>query len=144
MNKRGCAVLLKKSLNCLVHARRDDPEENYLLLRISLQGKTFIVGSIYGPNTNNPLFFDNLNNDLRSLGNYPIILAGDWNCTYSSDPLNSNIDCINMRNLPNPLHSQLIDDLCNELTLEDPYRSLNPAKVDFTYIPRAAGKNNRS
>jgi exonuclease III len=57
LNKRGCAVLLKKSLNCLVQARRDDPEENYLLLRISLQGKTFIVGSIYGPNTNSPLFF---------------------------------------------------------------------------------------
>jgi exonuclease III len=89
-------------------------------------------------------FFYNLKNDLRSLGNHPIILAGDWNCTYSSDPLNSNIDCINMRNLRNFLHSQLIDDLCNELTLEDPYRSLNPAKVDFTYIPRAAGKNNRS
>jgi hypothetical protein len=84
-----------------VQARRDDPEENYLLLRIQLQGKTFIIGSLYGPNSNNPAFFDNLKRDLNQLGNFPIVLAGDWNCTYSTSPLNENIDSMNMRTVPN-------------------------------------------
>ena len=33
-----------------------DPEENYLLVRAFYKGNKIIVGAIYGPNDDNPVF----------------------------------------------------------------------------------------
>jgi exonuclease III len=143
-NKRGCAILLKKSLSFVVHDRREDLEENFLLLRISLAGTHFIIGSVYGPNNVNPEFFTRLKDGINSIGNYPVILVGDWNCTYSSDPILSNNDCINMTSVPNLRHSRLVDEMCVDLGFEDPFRALYPSKKEYTYIPRAGQKKNRS
>jgi exonuclease III len=143
-NKRGCAILLKKSCNFIVQARRDDPEENFLVLRVEYKGKIFIIGTVYGPNITNHEFFDNLTVQVKSLGDYPVILAGDWNCTYSSSPLAHNLDCLNMVNLPNLTHSLLLNNLCEALEVEDPYRAIYPNHKDYTYVPRAVGKKNRS
>ena len=83
-------------------------EENFLLVRATLQGKRLIFGAIYGPNDYNPNFFQKLENGIRSLGDYPVILGGDWNCTYSLDPIEHNIDCLNMARLSNLRHTELL------------------------------------
>jgi hypothetical protein len=57
MNKRGVWILIKKSNNFSVHRRKDDPGENYLLLEVTLEGKKMVIGSIYGPNTHDQIFF---------------------------------------------------------------------------------------
>jgi exonuclease III len=121
-----------------------DPAENYLLLEVAIAGKNFILGSIYGPNTNNREFFANLERDLQSLNNERRIIAGDWNCTFSCDDVQVNIDCINMAAPPNRTHSLLLNELCDRLALIEPYRTLNPNKLEYTYVPRAAGAKNRS
>jgi hypothetical protein len=79
-----------------VSGSRADPDENYLLLDLLVKGKRIIVGSVYGPNVNNRQFFDNLKHDIRSFGTENIILGGDWNCTFSTDEIETNIDCVNM------------------------------------------------
>ena len=56
-NKRGVGILIKNSLIFSELARESDPEDNFLLLRVTIQGTTMIVGSIYGPNDPNPDFF---------------------------------------------------------------------------------------
>ena len=94
-------MLIKNNITFSEEARVTDPEENFLLLRVVIQGTTVILGSIYGPNEYNPNFFNLLDTAIRDLGNWPIILGGDWNCTFSSDPILLNIDCRNMVNLPN-------------------------------------------
>jgi exonuclease III len=143
-NKRGVGILINNSLSFAELARREDTDENYLLLRIRIRGSIVIIGAIYGPNTVDNDFFERLQNDIRSLGNYPVILAGDWNATYSCLPVEANPDCLNMANLPNVRHSILINNLCDNLNLLDPYRSLEPHGRTFTYCPRAAGATNRS
>jgi exonuclease III len=85
-NKRGVGILIKNSLSFSDLQCIKDPEENYLLLRLVLKGKPIIIGSIYGPNTNDRNFFTRLGDCLiNEADNFPIILGGDWNCTLSTD-----------------------------------------------------------
>jgi exonuclease III len=102
------------------------------------------VGSIYGPNNTDHPFFDNLNRDLLAFGNVPIILGGDWNATYSNLPVDVNPDCFNMASLPNRTHSDLINNMCVNLSISDPFRALNPVLRKFSYCPRAVGATNKS
>jgi exonuclease III len=143
-NKRGTGILIKKSINILVDQRREDQEENYLLLSISYKGKKLIIGSIYGPNDYNPDFFERLKDDILALGNHSIVLSGDWNCTVSCNPVNTNNDCLYMRSPPNLRHSQILNDICEELDITDPFLVTYPNRKEFTYIPRNAQQKNRS
>jgi hypothetical protein len=143
MNKRGVGILFNKKISYIVQEQRADREENYLLLKLTIKGEDVVIGSIYGPNDHNEGFFTNLKANLKTLSNdlaTPIILGGDWNCTYCADPVDSNIDVFNMVNLPNKRHSDLLKLLCNEIKLCDPYRVLHFNKTDFTFIPKCEVK----
>jgi exonuclease III len=142
-NKRGVGILINKKISYLVQERRDDPAENFLLLKVSIAGEPIIIGSVYGPNNTDLQFFHNLSTGIRDLApnnTIPVLLGGDWNCTLSPDPVNINIDVINMNDIPNRRHSEALVDLCNDLKLSDPFRVLHFNKVEFSYIPRCPTK----
>jgi hypothetical protein len=143
-NKRGVGILIKQNLNLTVLQEERDPEDNFLALRVSAGEKEFIIGSIYGPNNHCPAFFDKLYASLSRLGNLPIIISGDWNCTYSALPIPDNPDIINMRSLPNKRHTDLLIELCTKLELTDPFRVKYPVRREFSYTPSDPLKRNRS
>jgi len=145
-NKRGVGILIKKNSNFSVIEERRDVEENILVLRLLHQGnnREIIIGSIYGPNRVEPQFYNNLRQLLLCENDVPIILGGDWNCTYSSEPVRYNPDLCNMQNLPNKRHSELLLNLCDDLSLADPYRVKFPNKKEYTFIPADPIKRNRS
>jgi exonuclease III len=146
-NKRGVGILINKKISYVVNARIDDPDENYLAVQLTLKGEEIIVCSIYGPNVQDVSFFNKLTRDISLLKDNrdtPTVIAGDWNCTYSADPVELNIDCLNMRNIPNLQHSIRLLELCNELNLSDPFRFKHFDKKEYTYAPRTLDKNNKS
>jgi exonuclease III len=143
-NKRGVGIIVNRKINFTEEARRLDPGENYILLRANFGGSSYILGCVYGPNSRDENFFRSLRNDILSLGNYPIILGGDFNATFSTLPVNVNPDCLNMAGLPNLAHSEIIRDLCTNLSLYDPFRFLYPNDKKFTYQPRTITANNKS
>jgi exonuclease III len=143
-NKRGTGILIKNNLDVTVVDSIADPDENFLIQRICVSGTNITIGSIYGPNTLDLNFFERLKESLIQLGTDKVIIAGDWNCLYSNDPVNYNIDCLNMANVPNSRHSQQVKNICDELNLTDPYRFQFPNKKDYSYIPKALGARNRS
>jgi exonuclease III len=146
-NKRGVGVLIKKDLNIIVQDYRRDIEENLLLLRVDLKGEQLVIGAVYGPNHNYPEFFNNLTNEIRAIsinGPVPVLLGGDWNCTYSADPVDINIDILNMRALPNLSHSIVLNQMCLDLDLVDPFRHLHYNKTEFTFVPRSEALKNKS
>jgi exonuclease III len=114
-----------------------DYHDNYMLLDISLDNYRFVIGSIYGPNRDELEFFDNLKLDLRNLNpnSNPVVLGGDWNATWDSNPVQTNIDVINMAAIPSKRRSLQITALARGLSLTDPYRFFNPEKREFTFIP---------
>jgi exonuclease III len=107
-NKRGVGILISRDLNCKAVSSEADPEENYLLLSVDINGFRLTIGSIYGPNEHNPAFFRNLYNAIQRLGTQPIIIGGDFNCTYSNEKIDSNNDCLHMLEVPNYRHSQYL------------------------------------
>jgi hypothetical protein len=121
-----------------------DRGENYLLLELDMSGEKIVVGSIYGPNNTDPEFFHNLERDITSFGIRNIVLGGDFNCTFSTDNVRLNIDCLNMAAPPNQTHSLILAEMCERLQITDPYRIINPNKKEFTYVPRAVNATNRS
>jgi exonuclease III len=146
-NKRGVGILLNKSLPFSVQEQKADREENFLLLKVLLRGETIILGSVYGPNNQNLEFFHSLKRNIRSLSennSIPVLLGGDWNCTLSADPVDINIDTYNMRSLPNLQHSLILNEMCNDLDLIDPFRLLHFDKIDFSYAPRSEAMRNKS
>jgi exonuclease III len=143
-NSRGVGILIKHSLNAQVQEVISSDDENILLIRASIKGTELILISIYGPNNNNRDFFTNLTEFIRRFSNCHLIIGGDWNCTYSSSSLAENIDCLNMKKLPNALHSNILNDICDEFNLADPYRYFYPSSRDYTYVPRNDASINKS
>jgi hypothetical protein len=81
---------------------------------------------------------------LNRFNHLPVILAGDWNATYSTENIEQNMDCFKMQRLPNLMHSRKINDLCAEYSLTDPFRFLYPEKLEYSYVPRNILANNKS
>ena len=144
MAKRGVGILINNALDFSVSDRVEDPEENFLLLKTVIHGRQAVLGSIYGPNDYNPGFFERLSRALRKFSEFPVILGGDWNCTYATDPINTNLDCLNMQRLPNIRHSELLREICTEFILTDPYRLFYPTRKDYSFKPRCNESKNRS
>ena len=77
-----------------------DPDCNSLLMHVKISWKEYLLGSIYGPNHDTELiFYENLKNSLKQF-RCPIILGGDWNATLDCSPVGTNIDVVNVRNIP--------------------------------------------
>ena len=144
---RGVGILIKKYicdngleiLDCL-----RDIECNYLILKIKYMGKNLTLASVYGPNHDNELeFFNDLCDKLRNSQNQ-MVIGGDWNATYDNSPIGNNLDVVNMRNIPSLRRSNKIVEICNELSLFEPFRAQFPYKKEYTFIPSSLNDHNRS
>ena len=144
LNRRGVAILISNDLDLQVLEEQRDDQENAFLLRVSISDKVMVIGSIYGPNTNDFAVYDFLHQSLDRWRGLPTVLGGDWNATYSNLPLNINPDVFSMRSVPSTARTERILQLCDEYELTDPYRTLQPDERDYTYVPAGVLRQNRS
>jgi exonuclease III len=143
-NKRGVGILIKQSLQFRILDQINSQDENILALRIHLKNTEVMLISIYGPNNTDPGFFNVLSDILRTLNDVPVILGGDWNATLSTDPVQNNIDVLNMARLPNLSHSNKISDLLVNFNLSDPFRFFYPDRKEYSHVPRYNLSQNKS
>ncbi len=59
-------------------------------------------------------------------------------------PARTNIDTLNMVNIPSKHRSKWLKEMCNVLKLSDPYWHFYPDRLEYTYIPNAVANTNRS
>jgi len=146
VSSRGVGILIKKSLEPRIISEKKGPLDNYYLVKLHCNNfeEDFIVGSIYGPNDNNLSFFTHLERDLNDLNSPIMILGGDWNLTLDDSPVNENMDCFNMQNIPSKKRSEMALQMCKKLSLVDPFRMLYPNRREFTYVPNDPLLLNRS
>jgi exonuclease III len=144
-SSRGTAILIKKTVQLQIISEHRDNRGNILGLKVNLDGEMDLaLVSVYGPNDNDPSFYANLRNILNELDCVNMVVGGDWNSTWDSSPPNSNIDIINMVNLPSRFRTEKVLEIANIFGLTDPYRLLHPNRAEFTYTPNAIANNNRS
>jgi exonuclease III len=140
-SKRGVGILIACDLACnIIHSYMDN-DSNILGMVLENGTSIFSVVSIYGPNENNKKFFSNLSGFISTLGDFPVVIGGDWNATYSQSPAGHNIDIINMISPPSLIRSGWIADLCDAYNLLDPFRAFHPTQKEFSFFPHGARKN---
>lgn len=81
---RGVLILIHKTIPFQVLTSIVDPKGRYIILQGTLVSEKINLVNIYGPNEDDPAFFDNLFLTLSSLPG-KLIIGGDFNVTL--DPL---------------------------------------------------------
>jgi exonuclease III len=141
MNRRGVGILIAADLPGELENIYKDENQNILGATYnSGDGKMRIV-SIYGPNTDVKTFYTELDRYLSLEPTLPVIIAGDWNCTYSCEPAIYNIDIHRMLSPPSLIRSGWLNEICIKHHLTDPYRAMGPTLKDFTFTPRGTRAN---
>ncbi len=91
-NSRGVGILISNKLQATIHNTYKDLDCNILIVDVTILGKRFTLGSIYGPNNDVENFFSDIRHTCVAFANVHIIIGGDWNTTVDDRPTNSNID----------------------------------------------------
>lgn len=127
--KRGVSILFSKHLKIQVDKEFKDKEGRVIILLVNLFGQHIIIGNIYAPNVEDPDFFLQLKKTFIDFGDYPIIMAGDFNQVLDVFLDKSGIS------VPNANKTQeAIKSLCKDTGLLDVWRLLNPSARDYTFF----------
>jgi exonuclease III len=138
---RGVGILIACNLPCKILDTFCDNSSNILGLTLASGNNIFSVCAIYGPNSNEKKFFNDLALFLDRLEDVPVVIGGDWNATYSQLPAGHNPDIINMASPPSLIRSGWLWDVCSNYHLLDPFRAFHPTRKEFTLFPHGARKN---
>lgn len=77
--QRGVCILINKRISFTHNTTITDPEGRFIIINISINNAPITIANIYGPNTDDASFFQNVFSTLSNLSDCPIILAGDLN-----------------------------------------------------------------
>jgi hypothetical protein len=122
-----------------------DEEGNFMVIKVETTQGVFTLGSVYGPNHDEQAnTYETLSRLIRKNRADKIIIGGDFNATWDNNRVNSNVDVFNMVDIPSRVRTGKIRDLAEEFQLVDAFRTLNPNKKEYTYIPSAINNRNRS
>ena len=125
---RGVAIFFNNNFEYKLHNTFRDHNGNCLLLDIEIEKRRITLAVIYGPNKDEPHFYDKLQRDLIKMGNKNIIVTGDFNLL-----LNPLIDGKNYKHINNPNARQNVLKMMAELDLYDVWREENVDKNIYTW-----------
>ena len=120
-NARGIAILFAKNFEYKVHKSISDPNGNFLLLGLTVHNNRFTLASIYGPNIDNPGFFQTVSEKIAELDNNSVVWCGDFNFV-----LNPKLDYKNYKTINNKNAREKLLEIMSERHLIDPYRDAHP------------------
>ena len=150
-DSRGVTTLIRNSSGITVKEIIDSTDENYSIIKLEKQDKIIVICNCYGPTqTDDPEFFKNLKISLNRFYNLPVYIIGDLNAItdYTKpDPDNNvtNKEILGTLHIPNPRNSKLLARWHSDGDYYDIFRTLNPNKVEYSYIGfRGRGVNNNA
>ena len=127
-NARGVAVLFNNNFEFKISKTEKDDNGNMLIISFSSMDKNFVLVNIYGPNRDDPLFYENVKSRVREYKNNNIIVVGDFNIALDQD-----IDCCNYKQVNNQKAKKAVEDRMLDLGLADIWRESNPDCRRYTW-----------
>ena len=121
--------MLNNNFEYEIHNEKRDSDGNFLALDITIEDNRTTIINIYGPNYDDPEFFDMVTETFTEFDNKYFILCGDFNLA-----LNPSLDTLNYRGISNPKARVKLLEVMEDLQLLDYYRILNPDKRVYTCI----------
>ena len=125
---RGVAILFNSNFDFSVKKVIKDNEGNFLILIINTQQTNLALVNIYGPNNDNPQFYEGIRQHLEQQSYDKIIMGGDWNLV-----LDPNLDYHNYKNVNNIKAKDKVVEIMDEFNLCDIWREINPEMLRFTW-----------
>lgn len=137
---RGVAILLNENFAATVSGVQIDSSGNYLMLKLTILEKRFLLCSIYGPNSDTPSFYDKLQKNINEMefDCERVILCGDFNLV-----LNTDLDYINYEHENNPFARKRVLQLMEDNNLVDVFRERNPGVKSHTWTASNKSKKSR-
>ena len=130
-NARGVAILLNSNFEYKIISKSQDSEGNYICLTMQLSSMSVTLITIYGPNSDQPDFFQQIHQIIEHSTTDYNILCGDFNLV-----LNPSIDTHNYLAVNNPRARQKVLTMIQNLDLCDTYRELHQKERRYTWRRR--------
>ena len=87
---RGTSILISNNLPYNLISEQESDCGNYHIIFCEIHNETYLLVNVYGPNEDNPSFYENLNRTIDKFDADHMIVAGDFNFVMipSSDSVN--------------------------------------------------------
>ena len=122
-------MLVNKKCPLTLELAYNDDRGNVLWLKCAYDDHTFMLGVIYGPNEDSPMFFQDLFNFYQQSGVPECIITGDFNVTLNHE--DDNYGYVAPRNVNARTE---LNKLNNDMGFVDAHRELHGKKKLFTWI----------
>ena len=121
----GVSILFNNNFEYEVLKEKRDLNGKYLALDVVIDKEKLTLLSLYGPNMDNPDFYDQIMNIIEDFGNECYLLCGDFNLVL--------IDCYNYLHVNNPNARDKLVEIVDQCSLVDPFRELFPDIQRYTW-----------
>ena len=128
-NSRGSSILINKKLQHDIISEFVSDKGNYVFLQCKIGTDVYVIGSVYGPNRDEPQFYAHLGDILDKTERDHIIVGGDFN--FVIDAAKDSYGYVRENNVNARLKFLSI---CNKHNLTDVWRYHNPDKQQFTWF----------
>ena len=127
-NSRGVAILINNTFEYLLKQSIKDPQGRYIILELELINlRTIFLINVYGPNTDDPLWFQSLIKKVQLISNDNEIWVGDWNVTLGD------LDTYNYIAARNTKAKKVLNSFIENDVMSDIWRKQNPSRKRFTW-----------
>ena len=105
-NSRDVAVLFNNNFEFKVREVQRDENGNFMIILLFAMNKELLLVNIYGPNKDNPAFYQSLSETIKRYKNHNVVIVGDWNLV-----LDSQLDCYNYKHINNPKAKEVVENV---------------------------------
>ena len=137
-NARGVAVLFNNNFEFKIKNVDRDINGNYIIILLTVMGKDLLLVNIYGPNKDNPIFYDTINEKIKEYEKHGLVIVGDWNLV-----LDPHYDYNNYKHINNPKATEAVERIISDHSLTDVWRENNPEIRRFTWRKSSPLKQSR-
>ena len=127
-NSRGVAILFNNNFEFKVKDIHKGDRGNYIILTVRIKEIDILLVNLYGPNRDEPEFYNTLKEKIMELDNPNVIMSGDWNMV-----LDTFKDYQNYKHVNNPKAREVAESMITDLNLCDIQRDLNPDCQRYTW-----------
>ena len=127
-NSRGVMTLINNNFEQKVKRIKTDENGNFMILDMVIEDKEVTLVNIYGPNKDNPQFYEQMKQKIEEFQNDHVIICGDWNMIMDVE-----MDSFNYVNINNPRARQSVLQLLDQENFIDPWRLMHENKKQYTW-----------
>ena len=124
----GVCIMFRSGLDFKVHQSISDENGRFIILDLSIYEHRLTFVCLYGYNTDEPIFLDNILQKVASFSNTSFLFVGDWNLVQDHS-----IDTYNILHNRNPNCRKKLEEIVETLGLLDPWRTCFPDARKYTW-----------